>query len=382
MSQDNDDNGSSRINYFRDLIDRELSIPWDAFDPKQLARVFARAAKEADPDILLDPEFQEPASTTAAPPYWPDAETAQALIDMGQRLLADRKNNDHCTAEPVFVVQRLHRQFGIDTDYDPAIAWLDESGEEITDKAECERLEAAYQKDRDSVPEGYTRTGVAVTWEYVDAYLTPKAAADRVARGGSKYRIDVNSAYRNHEIKLIRRFLMELAKAGALAKPVTPTPPEKPQAWAWLSHGRHITVDRTFAKELTADGETVIPLYPPQPPEEIKVVPEEIRDLLSSGWDDDPQPDGTRTLRVSVTPARYERIMALLKSTPHDGVRQDGVSPASAPSPAQEQHWEIIGHSGLVIGCTYDQDDVLAEEPDATFRPVSPSQCRICGDES
>jgi hypothetical protein len=31
-------------------------------------------------------------------------------------------------------------------------------------------------------------------------------------------------------------------------------------AWCWENHGRHVTIDKSFAKELIADGETVRPL--------------------------------------------------------------------------------------------------------------------------
>jgi hypothetical protein len=46
------------------------------------------------------------------------------------------------------------------------------------------------------------------------------------------------------------------------------------------------------------------------------------------------------------------------------------------------KHYEIIGYqNGEVIGCTRGdegKDEVLAEEPTATFREVKPSECRSC----
>ena len=32
-------------------------------------------------------------------------------------------------------------------------------------------------------------------------------------------------------------------------------------AWSWVSRGRHVTVDKSFAEELRADGELVVPLH-------------------------------------------------------------------------------------------------------------------------
>lgn len=32
-------------------------------------------------------------------------------------------------------------------------------------------------------------------------------------------------------------------------------------AWSWVSRGRHVTVDKSHAEELRADGELVVPLY-------------------------------------------------------------------------------------------------------------------------
>lgn len=45
-------------------------------------------------------------------------------------------------------------------------------------------------------------------------------------------------------------------------------------------------------------------------------------------------------------------------------------------------HYVIIGHyTGTAIGCCYGKDgkqDVLNEEPDSTFKRVSPWKCPIC----
>ncbi|MEQ5834194.1 hypothetical protein [Marinobacter sp. NFXS9] len=43
--------------YFRRLFNRELNRPLVDFRPDELARVLARAARTADPNVLQEPEF-------------------------------------------------------------------------------------------------------------------------------------------------------------------------------------------------------------------------------------------------------------------------------------------------------------------------------------
>lgn len=46
------------MSYFRNLISRELLRPLVDYKPSELARVFARAARTADSDVLHEQEFQ------------------------------------------------------------------------------------------------------------------------------------------------------------------------------------------------------------------------------------------------------------------------------------------------------------------------------------
>ena len=135
---------------------------------------------------------------------------------MGRRLLADLKENDHYTADPLFTVQRKRLVTGIDPDYASNVGWLDEDYKLVTDRREIDRLDA-YYGEHDEMPDGYTLTGYAEEWEHIDTYLTPQAARARIANE-SDMRVYVESAYRNHEMKLIRSLLICLASAPDAAE--------------------------------------------------------------------------------------------------------------------------------------------------------------------
>lgn len=55
------ENGKNRygvdVSYFRNLINRELNRGLQDYRPDELARVFARMAMTADPEVLKEPEF-------------------------------------------------------------------------------------------------------------------------------------------------------------------------------------------------------------------------------------------------------------------------------------------------------------------------------------
>jgi hypothetical protein len=46
------------VSYFRKTINRELNRPLSDFRPDELARVFARLSKTADPEVMNEPEFR------------------------------------------------------------------------------------------------------------------------------------------------------------------------------------------------------------------------------------------------------------------------------------------------------------------------------------
>lgn len=134
-----------------------------------------------------------------------------AIRLMAQRIAAD--DFEHCTADPIFTVQRRDQITGLDLDYDCEVGWFHD-GDQITgDKAAA--LEAAYQESC-TVPDDYTRTGIAETWEHFATYVTMEAAQEFVAKKGPKYRVYVDSGCRNHEWKALRALLLQIADASYL----------------------------------------------------------------------------------------------------------------------------------------------------------------------
>lgn len=139
----------------------------------------------------------------------------EAILKIGRFLLADRQDNDHCTADPIFTVQKRTLITGIDTDITDKIAFFchDSGGMVIGDEAVA--MEAAYQEDF-KVPDGYSRCGYDHEWRHVASYFTKPAAEAFIAgkRHEGEMRVYVDSAYRNHEWREVQAFLMALAKAA------------------------------------------------------------------------------------------------------------------------------------------------------------------------
>ncbi len=131
------------------------------------------------------------------------------LTEIGDRL---RTQDNRITADPIFLVQEKKRIYGIDTNYDPEIAWLynDESIE--VDAEEAQRLEAQYDEDGNDEPDGYRRVGYAETWEYVQPFFTEVAAdlyiKQMAHRHQGELRTFVDCAYRNWEWQAVRNWLL------------------------------------------------------------------------------------------------------------------------------------------------------------------------------
>ena len=122
--------------------------------------------------------------------------------------------NDHCTANPIFIVQRKHLIAGIDLDYDPLYYWTDDSHEiELTDdelvqqlaedKAdgiELEEYDLSYDDEikKADGDTAYQKIGYAEQWEYVNAHFTKESAEafiDRKKHDYRELRIYVDSQY-------------------------------------------------------------------------------------------------------------------------------------------------------------------------------------------
>lgn len=110
--------------------------------------------------------------------------------------------NDHCTASPIFIVQKKEIVTGIDLEHDPLYFWVDDDGSELSDEELMEALaelkaEGEYYDEFDievdtEVTNGehtfYRKIGYVERWEYVCAHFTKEAAERFVAQKKHDYR--------------------------------------------------------------------------------------------------------------------------------------------------------------------------------------------------
>jgi hypothetical protein len=142
--------------------------------------------------------------------------------------------NEHCTADPLFVVQTKRLITGIDMDYtdqyvvycddsnwfSPQEYWddLDDAQRAVIDAECCEEYNADFlnleehkQWDYLGALENHTVTGYAWEWEYVNAHFTRKAAEAFINRKKHDYRkmqIFVESQYWSWEFNAIRNAIL------------------------------------------------------------------------------------------------------------------------------------------------------------------------------
>jgi hypothetical protein len=137
-----------------------------------------------------------------------DAEQADEALRTIHGLLHTQDNR--ITAAPMFAVQQKRRVYGIDTEYEPLIAWTNDEGFEASPE-DAARFETAYDHDCDAEQEGYRRIGYHEYWEFVTGCFTEQGCKDYLARNGhnlNEPRIYAYGTYRNEEWKTIRDFLM------------------------------------------------------------------------------------------------------------------------------------------------------------------------------
>lgn len=150
----------------------------------------------------------------------PACAVPDAIRKIGEALNADRYDNDHCTAYPIFTVEKKRYVTGIDTDFTEQIGWFcDESdgGKGPVESTLAAELEEEYDRT-DKCREGYTRTGYAIEWRHVSSYFTKPAAEAFIAAKchEGEMRVYVDSAYRNHEWKAAQAFFMSLVAVPKL----------------------------------------------------------------------------------------------------------------------------------------------------------------------
>lgn len=136
------------------------------------------------------------------------------LHEIGERI---RTQDNRITADPIFLVEEQVRIYGIDTNYDPKIAWLHEDESVEVEPRKAKRLEAKFQETGDDSPDGYQRVGYAEEWRYVQPFFT-EAAADLYVKTKShrhrgKLRTFADSGHSNPEWKAMRAYLAQLKGA-------------------------------------------------------------------------------------------------------------------------------------------------------------------------
>lgn len=118
---------------------------------------------------------------------------------------------DHCTANPIFIVQKRVRVYGFDSEYVSDYVWCNEEQDhKEANVVTARRLDAL---DDDGRATGdWEKIYYVDRWEYVCAHLTKEAAEAFIARKGHDYeglRVWVDSQYWCWEFNAIIKALLD-----------------------------------------------------------------------------------------------------------------------------------------------------------------------------
>ena len=136
------------------------------------------------------------------------------LRELGKELLTQ---DNRATKDPVFLVQQRRRIYGLDSEYAEKFTWVGEDDYKEADPDTAARLEREFSEADypDESFEGYIRVGYQDIWETETVFFTLKGAEEYMKnqRHNLKHpRIYVESAHRNPEWKMLRKFFMNLAE--------------------------------------------------------------------------------------------------------------------------------------------------------------------------
>jgi hypothetical protein len=101
---------------------------------------------------------------------------------------------------------------GIDTDHSKTVGWFSTGDPVMADAKRAHEL-SRYYAIHGCEPVGWTWTGYEYQWRLTGQFFLTKVAADAFVGSSDKYRVHVNFACRNHELKEVRRLM-----AGLLAQ--------------------------------------------------------------------------------------------------------------------------------------------------------------------
>ena len=132
------------------------------------------------------------------------------LRDLAQKL---QTQDNAYTASPNYCIQEHVLICGIDEDYGGKVGWFEEEATgPIDDNTRKYRALERYYDKHGREPDGWTRCGYEFRWKYTGiSFLTHDAAHTYVAQCGYRHtyqiRVYVDSHYRNHEMREVRRLL-------------------------------------------------------------------------------------------------------------------------------------------------------------------------------
>jgi len=130
------------------------------------------------------------------------------LADLAEKL---QTQDNACTASPNYCIQEHVLICGIDEDYGGQMGWFSDGDEYPAEGKKHAALERYYRLF-DKEPRNWTRCGYAFKWRYTGINFLTHDAAHAYAKDGRHrhtydLRVYVDSHYRNHEMREVRRLL-------------------------------------------------------------------------------------------------------------------------------------------------------------------------------
>jgi hypothetical protein len=146
----------------------------------------------------------------------------EKLKAIGKEILSQ---DNLCTANPIFLVQRRKTIYGMDLDYSDEVIWLGDDCYEFPKEIQ-KQLTEAWDNNQETVRidgEDYdlhdlTRTAKMETWEDIQPFFTNKAALEYIESnahrhgGKDELRVYIECAFRNEEWQTVRNYLIKLAQ--------------------------------------------------------------------------------------------------------------------------------------------------------------------------
>ena len=138
------------------------------------------------------------------------SKSIEFLRNLAQQL---QTQDNAYTASPNYCIQERVLICGIDEDYGGKVGWFAEEATEPLDESTRKyRALERYYDQHNKEPDGWTRCGYEFSWRYTGmSFLTHEAAHAYVSQCGYRHdypiRVYVDSHYRNHEMREVRRLL-------------------------------------------------------------------------------------------------------------------------------------------------------------------------------